>query len=199
MGPRGRNKEPNESRMLAQTALALLLLALGLMIWDQDGHQVGRTPRRISEPPYTRDTIASINRHLQSTDQKTTLSSMAVAVENAEMAPPARKEPPPAVWQPQVNPFETEDTAGQVYRDIDPESGKFIRPTLPEDRIGAMLEQRQWVDDYNRQQRDQFVQAVKNNARADGFDLQINKDLTVTKVRRIPNSAMTDGKPSGAR
>jgi hypothetical protein len=199
MVPGGRKQEPNESRMLAQTALALLLLALGLMIWDQDGQRIGRTPRRIADSPYNRETIASINRHLQSTEQQTSLGSMAVAVENAKMAPAASKAPPPVVWQPQVSPFETEDTAGQVFKDIEPESGKFIRPSLPEDRVGAMLEQRQWVEQYNRQQREQFVQAVKNSARADGFDLQINKDLQITRVRRIPNSAMTDGKPGGAR
>jgi hypothetical protein len=184
---------------LAQTALALLLLALGLMIWDRGSQPMILAGAVRESPVYTRATIDRINQHLQQTEKQSDLSSLAMEVENANLAPAARVAPPIVAYKPYVSPYESEDTAGQVYQDLEPSAGSFDRPHLPEDRIDALIEQRQWLENYNRRQTEQFIRAVKQNARAAGYDLQINNELKVTNVRRIPNAELSSGKPSGAQ
>lgn len=193
-------KEQWDFRSAAQMAMALLFLAMGVMIWDhKDQEELASTkPTRNSEEVYTPDTLARINRHLQWTERQTDLKALAVTVENAEFAAPTHPGPnaPPPHLQ---NPFASEDVAGRVLKDLEPSAGQFDNPVLPADRINTLVEQRQWMKNYDRKQTEEFIRAVQNNAHAAGYHLEINNQLKVVKVRRLPNSVVDSGRPSPAR
>lgn len=186
-------------RTIAQTVLALMLLSLGLMIWDDQG---ARTPTSVVRAPrpniYTPDTVARINKHLQWTEKQSDLAALAREVENAELSPEPKMGRPVHPNKGPTNPFESEDMAGRVYRDLEPDAGKFDSPRLPADRISSLLEQRQWVEKYDRKQTEEFIKAVRENARRAGYELQISNDLKVVNVKRLPN-AVNDGRPDASR
>ncbi len=182
----------------AQSALALILLALGLMVWDQEGSEPkGSLLYDVRPNVFSRDTLTTINKHLQWTEKQTELNAIATSVENYEYAPSPIRAPPILVQQPLINPFQTEDAAGQVIRDLEPDHG-MDSPRLPAERISSLIEQKQWLEKYNRKQTEEFVRAVRENAREAGYQLEINDQLKVTKVKRLPNS-ITNGGQSGSR
>lgn len=176
-------------RTTTQAALALMLLALGLMIWDQGG-SVSLTSVRPPQPNvYSPDTVARINKHLQWTEKQSDLKAIATEVENAMLSPEPRLGRPFHASKGAVNPFETEDFAGKVFRDLEPDAGRFDSPYLPADRISSLIEQRQWIESYDRKQTEEFIRAVRDNARRAGYELQIDNDLKVVNVKRLPDAS----------
>lgn len=186
------NNEPGTLRSAAQAALALALLGLGWMMWDtrEQSNSFSSLKPVATNGALAPLTIERINRHMQFTEKKSELRAMAMEAENFEMG--ARLKPgdfgtdDTRVPTP-GNPFESENTASKVYRDIDP-SRAYDTPALPEDRVTSMLEQEQWMNKYDKKQTDAFVNQVRANARAAGYELEINDQLQVVKVHRLPNS-----------
>lgn len=190
--------DKNDTRTSAQVALALILLALGLMIWDQQGTRSQTSTGPGGPRVYTPETVARINAHLHDTEKKSDLNTLAAEIENSEFLTPPRLGRPVKTYRGPLNPFETEDAAGQVYRDLEPEDGRFESPNLPADRITSLVEQRQWLQKFEERQTKEFIKAVQENARRDGYHLEVGRDLTNVKAKRIPNSA-EDTQPSGSR
>ncbi len=212
------SKSESSLKQAAQAALALFLIGLGWTVWDSD--ESGRTElasvsRAISEQEvYSPETLERINRHMQFTEAKTQLRSWAVEIENFELGTSLKPgdlgtSTSPYTYSP-THDFDSENFPERVYRDANPGAGRYDDPVLPTDRITSMVEQDQWLNKYQGEQRKAFVEAVKENARAAGFELEINDQLQVVKIiDRRPNSAgarspntnviLSDAQPSSAR
>lgn len=179
-------------RNAAQAALALGLLSLGWMMWDtQDqSKSFSSTQPAAYNSALSPLTVDRINRHMQLTEKKNELRAMATEVENLEIGSHIRPEDFNNLGlraSAPGNPFESENSASKVLKDLEG-SRAFDTPVLPEDRVASMLEQDQWLKKHDKKQTDAFLNAVRENARAAGYDLDINDQLQVVKVRRVPNS-----------
>ena len=186
-------------RSAAQSALALILLALGLMVWDQEGGKQASLVHESHPNTFSRDTVATINKHLQWTEKRVELNTVAVDVDNQELASTPTIEASPVVLHMTMDPFATEDAAGQVLLELEPGRGHYDSPRLPAERITSIVEQKQWMKTYNKKQTEAFVRAVRENARNAGYQLEINDQLKVTNVRRMPNQIVDAVRPSGSR
>lgn len=211
-----KKKSNQDNSQLASAALALIVLALLLMYLDEKeakgppstmGSIVGSAHSKKPNIEYSR-----INSEMQLTEGRMELNSLAREIENSEYTTPVRNIVEQMHAMPKLyNPLETEDTAGRVYKDLETRTSQIDAPYLPEDRINALIEKQLWLNHYDSQQKEEFIKAVITNARMAGFDIQINADLQVTNVRRVPNSAEplkfplknsgsgTTGNPNGAR
>ena len=179
-------------RSAAQAALALGLLSLGWMMWDTrvQSKSLSSLKPQAYNSALSPLTVERINRHMQFTEKKGELRAMAMEAENFELG--ARLKPGDfgTSEKPSFAPsnhFESENIAGKVYRDTEG-TNTYDTPVLPEDRVASMLEQDQWMKKYEKKQTDAFVNSVRENARAAGYELEINDQLQVTNIRRIPNS-----------
>jgi hypothetical protein len=87
-----------------------------------------------------------------------------------------------------VNPllFDQEDPGQQVLRDLEVKRRRQGRPTTPDQRISSKLERDAWVREYEKRQKDEYVRQFLENAKKQGVDVRLNKDLDVTGLRIRP-------------
>jgi len=192
-----RQERESNLKQAAQAAVALLLVGLGWTVWDGADSEGRRDLTSVSyslpsQEVYSPETLERINRHMQFTEKKTELRALAVEIENFELGSSLRPgefgTSPTLYPYSAVRDFDSENYPERVYRDIYPSEGRYDDPVLPADRIASMIEQDRWLNKYEAEQRKAFVEAVKENARAAGYELEINDQLQVVKVQRRPNS-----------
>ncbi|MGE0764789.1 MAG: hypothetical protein AB7N80_16065 [Bdellovibrionales bacterium] len=198
-----KNKANSSLRSAVQTAVALLFLGLGWMMWDSGSQSTSSSSLKPVAPhnDLAPLTLERINHHMQFTERKNELRALAMEIENFELGKrlkPGDLGTDDFQDHPAHNPFESENVAGRVYRDLNPAGNRYDNPILPEDRVNSMLEQEQWVNKYDKKQTEAFVKSVRDKARAAGYELEINDQLQVVGVRRAPNSVQS-GAPAGAK
>lgn len=135
-----------------------------------------------------------INTYLQETARRREIEKMDLELEKdkvkSEFAPGA-----PQAYAPVPNPsskplgvyLDQEDPASEVYKDLYGRNSGAGRPILPEDRINMRIEQRKWINQLQISERKQFIKNFLARARAAGYDLELNDDLVVVKVKRLTN------------
>lgn len=178
-----------------QSALAFLLLCVGWLMWDARIQETSMSSEKsiAVNTRFAPLTLDRINRHMQLTEKKSELRTLAMEMENVDLSPPLKDSnlrthqevyPGPA-----VNQFESENVAARVLRDTGERTDQeFDNPYLPQDRVTAMLERDQWNGKYDKQQLEAYVAQVRANARAAGYVIEINDQLEITRARRAPNS-----------
>lgn len=180
-------------RRALQTGMALILLYAGISLTNYEEPKSGRatlaSAQTETDDVYSPLTLQSINAHMQFTERKAELNSLATEMENEALSSPALPEPLVLTHPRLENTFETEDRAGKVYRDIHPNDGRYDTPILPTDRINSIVEQDKWMRKFDDVQKRAFIEAFKANARADGLEVEINDRLEVVRVQRIPTAA----------
>lgn len=183
-------------RRAIQGGIALISLYAGITLTGNDdpprataGNSSLGSSRSEAVEVYTPLTLQSINAHMQFTERKVELNALATEVENDELGSPAVPEPVALTHPPLNNTFETEDRAGKVYRDIHPHDGRYDDPILPTDRINSLVEQDRWLRKFDEDQKRAFIEAFKANARADGLEVEVNDQLEVVRVQRIPTAS----------
>lgn len=87
-----------------------------------------------------------------------------------------------------VNPliFDQEDPGHQVLRDLEAKKRRDGRPVTPDQRISSKLERDAWTREYEQRQKDEYVRQFLENARKQGVDVRLNKDLDVTGLQVRP-------------
>ncbi len=205
-----KSKRPFQNRDLRihsaiQAALAIMLIGVAWLMWDarhQTSHFSSLKPIA-TNPRISPLAVERINRHMQLTEKKGELRSLAMEMENHDLAPQLLESnlvPRSIHREPVNNPFESENTAAHVYRDTDSSSDRYDNPYLPEERVTAMIEQEKWLERYNQRQIEAFIDNLRKNALAEGYVLEINDQLQVTRVRKVRDpSSIQAYRPSGSR
>jgi hypothetical protein len=148
------------------------------------------TQRKGSSPddPIHALALERVNTHLQLIDAETRIRRQQAEIENYENAPPISDSSnasgsllnsgSPAYG---LN-FDRENQAQDVYKDLQTNS-PVNWPHLPDQRLNALLEQRQFLNDLEAKQRRAIIRELTMQAEAAGYDLVVGED-NVAHVRR---------------
>lgn len=82
--------------------------------------------------------------------------------------------------------FEQENPGQQVLKDIQYDSNRQ-RHLTPEQRVNSKLEREMWVRDYENSEREVVVKQFIENAKKEGVQIKLNKNLDVTGVTPVQN------------
>jgi hypothetical protein len=82
--------------------------------------------------------------------------------------------------------MDSEDASGKVYEDLaDDDPNSKFNDNLPADKIYSRLARRKWLNEQERDEKVAFIRNFIRNAHDQGYDVEINQDLVVTRVNRI--------------
>jgi hypothetical protein len=82
--------------------------------------------------------------------------------------------------------FDQDNTSQRVLRDTEGKKSHSGRPLTPDQRISAKLERDNWVKQHEKRQNEEFVRQFIENARQQGVDVRLNKNLDVTGLGSAP-------------
>jgi hypothetical protein len=133
-----------------------------------------------------------VSRYMQEVEAKREMATMVQKIENDQMIKKAGSQPPPEVWNQAKDhsyglQLDQENAAEKVYEDINKDKNKN-QEMLPEDRINARLSNAKWLYEMERAEQKQFVSNFIRMAKENGYELTLNEQLVVVKVRRIPGN-----------
>ena len=80
--------------------------------------------------------------------------------------------------------FDQEDTAERVYEDLN-DGRQVATETLPADRISARLADRRWLNQYEREERINFVRNFLRSAYERGYEVELDQNLVVVNVKKV--------------
>ena len=196
---RTNQQRPDQSN-LGMILLAFLLLSVGWILCRPNSSS--RADLRsiksgtLTEPELDQKAILNkINLHMQMVERQREFNAIQAEVENIEFGSTAQPDnvgetPVPG---PSINAFESENSAAKVYRDLMPNDRKFDNPALPTDRINTMVEQDQWIARFEQKTKEDYVKRFKESARLSGYAIEIDKQMQVKSIQRIPNQALPTG------
>lgn len=130
-----------------------------------------------------------LNQYLQDGQKKTELTEMNVSVENQN----AHVEDLPAFLpldevsserRPMGVELSQDPALDKVYQDLYGQPGTNGEKS-PEERISARLAERKWVHQFEREEKKTFIRNFIAAARDAGYEVELNEDLIVTKVRPL--------------
>jgi hypothetical protein len=81
--------------------------------------------------------------------------------------------------------FDQEDTASQVYADLNEDSEDNYANETPDDKINSRLATRRWVNELERAERIAFVRNYIRKAYEKGYEVQLDNNLVVVSVKKI--------------
>lgn len=132
-----------------------------------------------------------INNDLKHTYFKSQLKEMVVGVENDELAPKYDSESLQVVagvnetqWGVDLR---QEGGANQVVEDLEKESKEKTgsQYKTPEQELLSEMAYNEWLREYDEAYSNQFVEKFLDNARKEGYTIQLNEDLEVIKIEKI--------------
>lgn len=183
---RPRRKRPDE-RATSYTPV-FVIVAIGLLglLWMATNKKVNGPNR---ENASLSAETQKLNRFLQDGQKKMELNELGVTVENSA----SRSEELPAFLpldsegserRPMGVELEQDPAMENVYNDLYGESrGASIQ--TPEERINSRLAEKKWVNKFEREEKKMFIRNFISSAREAGYEIELNDDLVVTKVRPI--------------
>ena len=83
--------------------------------------------------------------------------------------------------------LDQENSAERVYEDLN-QNKSNPSEMLPEDRINSRLANAKWINEMERAEQKQFVANFVKAARENGYEVTLNDQLVVVKVRKLPGS-----------
>lgn len=81
--------------------------------------------------------------------------------------------------------MDDEETNDRLYRDLNDRRLVQSKENSPDDRINARLANRKWINEHERAERIQFVRNYIRSAYDQGYEVEIDQNLTVVGVKRI--------------
>lgn len=130
-----------------------------------------------------------LTQYLQDAQKKSELQSLKVKVENTK----ALNEDLPTFLPLETEKsdrralgveLESDPAMDQVYEDLqlDQSTGQWLSP---EQRISARLAERKWLYNYEKEEKKTFIRNFIKAAREAGYDIKIDENLIVTRVKVI--------------
>lgn len=125
-----------------------------------------------------------VNAHLQEVDRKMEMDHLQVEVTNAKLPPLHQIN---LIEQDSVSPLDlSQDVRPQkVHDSIRTATKEPDLRTAIEDDIGHQIKLDQFAANYNDVARVEFIKAVQERARAQGFEISVNKQGIVTSVHPL--------------
>lgn len=192
----------------------LLLLVLGLFLFvgtlfvegERDSRDAASRAADVfsGEKMGQRAVSQKINRDLKEAVLKDEIQQGTVSVEN-QAAPPINTADPSLYEETSsINPllFDQENPGQKILKETD----KAHRPSgatlTPDQRISSKLARDEWIKDYERRQKEEYVRQFLQNAKNHGINVRLNKNLDVTGLDvspsdepiRVPQSAPSSSK-----
>lgn len=201
-------KQSKDYVLLALLAFFMIVL-LSLFFTPKKegvGHHSNQTQELDTAQAFVSDTSDKesqiINQHLQEVHRDLELARMTVEVENAEMAPELRENHLSYRVDDAYRgerllglKMEQEDTADRVYRDLArPDGGR--KHWSPDETINDRLALRQWVNEYDQKLQQYYIEQFLQNARDAGYEVELNQELEVVRVRNVPTERRWRGPQS---
>lgn len=161
---------------------------LGLVLLDHSPFDVHVQKR---ESLSTKKQDENIDNHLKHTHFKHQLRAMAVDIENDEWVPKSHLEPLKELggidktqWGVDLS---QEGGANKISADLEREEREergFEQTTL-EQVILSEEAHREWLDKYDKIHKAEFIKGFLENARKEGYAIQLNDDLEVIGIEKI--------------
>lgn len=191
-GADSRQKASPPWRRAPQLVLAAVLLSLGVWFFLSSESALTPAHRGPTEQKVKMQTEADerVARHLREMALKREMERRSLEIENDNLTNPAGERPQPEVWDPPPGrvyglQLDQEDRAGKIYQDIN--SGASQESEMsPEDRINARLANAKWIAEMERAEQRQFVANFIRQAAENGYEITLNDQLVVVKVKKIP-------------
>lgn len=189
------------------TALVSSCFAAGLALvgwsWFFDHHDsTSLSSRRPGFDYAHKKAVDKINSHLQADEQTRMLRQLQRSLENHSYIPELRDSPsiPREYMRSEGRSYglrvEPDKQSQQVYNDLFGRESEFSRQASPEQTIQALVEKRRFLDQYETEQKLQFVETFVERAKEQGYLVILNEDLEVVKVRKIRREPSYNGRES---
>jgi hypothetical protein len=81
--------------------------------------------------------------------------------------------------------MDTEDSVDKVYKDLNYRKSQSNNDFLPDERIGARLATRKWVNEQEKAERINFIRNFIRSAYDRGYAVQLDQNLVVVGVRKV--------------
>lgn len=197
------NERDDQSRVGLLLIFLAVVVAFTAYLWPQarrasdhagvgDGRnsieQNSLQPSAAHLPPTV---VNRINEHLKESQIESEIRQQSTQIEN-QMAPKAAPgdaaEYNPEAPNDRVNPLilDQVDPNARVIQDLKGGRTSSSSPPTPDQRISSKLAKERWVQQYEQEYQEEYVRQFKENARKDGLDVRVNKDLDVTGIGVAP-------------
>jgi hypothetical protein len=133
-------------------------------------------------------TADAVTRHLRESLVRQQMLRSRSKLENLRVKDPSLSEDDTMVTEDDGRTYgvdlDSEDSADRLFKELNDR-----RPTgseaSPDDRIGARLAHRKWVNEMERADRILYVRNFLRSAYDHGYEVELDQNLVVTKVKRI--------------
>lgn len=176
-----KKKEPPQWLFLALVGL-IAVIAIVFFLPSPNKMKINSGSAMNSSP-------SKLNEYLQAGQRKSELSEMKVAEENRradsnELPAFLPLEEGGGEKRPMGVELSQDPALDKVYQDLYGEPGANGEKS-PEERISARLAERKWVHRFEKEEKKTFIRNFIAAAREAGYEVELNDDLIVTKVKPI--------------
>ncbi|MCC7403360.1 MAG: hypothetical protein IT288_03095 [Bdellovibrionales bacterium] len=172
--------------------IALVLLGLLFLVNTSTtpAARVASKPKA-SFAPGTPEAELYMDRALQDVATRSEMNESRALLDNAKLAPAIDET---RIGLLQRTPYdsyrgfpheEVENREGQVLQDLVP-ADRYAYEGHPDVKIQALMARRKFVNEYDRSLREEYVRQFLENARREGYAIQLNDQLEVVRVQRLP-------------
>jgi hypothetical protein len=183
-----------ESDSAKQYLILIMLVLLGLLFLVNTSTPV--VTKTASKPkasfaPGTPEAELYMDRALQDVATRTEMNEARAMLDNSKLAPAIDET---RIGLLQRTPYDAyrgypheqvENREGQVLEDLVP-ADRYAYEGHPDVKIQALLARRKFVNEYDRSIREEYVRQFLENARREGYAIQLNDQLEVVRVQRLP-------------
>lgn len=175
----------------------LLLLGLAFLFYSNFGH-LSQYKGKLSFSsffPFSEEAERYMDRQLQDGAKNTELNALRTQLENKKLVPPLDKDQVGRLQRYQHDVYHgftreiPEDHANRVYDDTS-RADVYEHRGHPEARIETLIFRRKFIEEYDRAQRIRYVRQFLKNAEEQGYLVQLNDNLEVVQVRKIPTDRL---------
>jgi hypothetical protein len=182
----------NESK---DWGLVLLIFSIfifigGLFYEGSSGEKSSASHSRSMQPSNDPNRIYNnLNSRLKETAVKEEILRQSVEAESA-VAPStqAGEDPEVSGYDENTHPFklDQENPGQQVLRDTERKRRSTNRPLTPDQRISSKLEKEAFLQEDERRRQEEYVRQFLQNAKKQGVNIKLNKNLDVTGIEAVP-------------
>ncbi|MCA9319037.1 hypothetical protein KDA06_05380 [Candidatus Saccharibacteria bacterium] len=189
-------------RVVAGVSLTIALSFIGmmsvqLMSSNNSRSLASRKPAQQSNDLVHKKAIELVNKNLQMNQKLKELRAMGVEIKNEKALEQYRQkltyDHATAADRDLGVEILIEDGSTSTYEDLNPHQGIYNGQLTPDEKIEMRLNQQRDIAVYERNQKLQYVRQFLENARKQGYDITLNENLEVVKVRKIPQQGPYKG------
>ncbi|MCB0340888.1 MAG: hypothetical protein H6626_10615 [Pseudobdellovibrionaceae bacterium] len=205
-----RNSEPSDaegdtSKLVILAILFVFVVGVHLTLSKKSGEtdasslaSTDAANEFVSGQDFTPDLVRALNRRMRLTNTTADLQKAHVMVQNEKLAPrvndatiSALDKSSPKFAHEYGLQLEPEDHAKKVYQDMEALRQRQIGDdgfVGADTEISLRLGKDEWSDQYDETYKQEFVNAFLENAKKDGWSVQLNKNLDVVGLTRVPTN-----------